>query len=397
MKNSFIFIIILGAVFMLAPLAIDMYLPALPTIAKDLNTNINNVEATVAILLLGYALGQLILGPLSDQFGRSPILFLGLLTFAISSLLAGMVQSIEQLYLCRLFQAFGGAGSVVVFPLVRDLYDEQKSSQIISYIMALTVLAPLVAPIIGAYILTSLGWPSIFFALAVISLITLFIAKMALKIPSTHATQNFSVSSVFLTYLKVLRNWKITAHILTGSFAFAGLFAFVAGSPFVYITYFGIEPQNYGFLVELNAIGMISSNLINAKLLFKIDATLKMFVGAVLLAAVGGFLILVPVFSLGLAWLVAGVVLYVAALGFTATNAIVGALSQLPEENGTVSAVNGAAQFSIGAFFSLAISLITSTNETPLIIIMLICSVLALLTALSLYSTLFSSKRFRHA
>jgi len=133
MQSKVTLVAILSAVFMLAPLAIDMYLPALPTIAQDLHASIDQIEATVAILLFGYALGQLVLGPLSDRFGRIPILLLGLITFTVSSALAGVVQSVEQLYVCRLFQAFGGAGSVVVFPMVRDRYDVKKSAQIISY------------------------------------------------------------------------------------------------------------------------------------------------------------------------------------------------------------------------------------------------------------------------
>lgn len=399
MPNKMILVAILGAVFMLAPFAIDMYLPALPTIAANLGTGIDQVEATVAILLFGYALGQLILGPLSDRFGRTPILLLGLVTFTVSSVLAGIVQSIEQLYLCRLFQAFGGAGSVVVFPMVRDRYDEQESARIISYIMALTVIAPLVAPVIGGYILTFAGWPAIFFMLAGMGLITLFAARFALKPASTGATRRagFSLANVVSAYRTVLGNWKIMAHIAAGGFAFAGLFAFVAGSPFVYITYFGVAPQNFGYLVGLNAAAMIGANLVNAQLLSKVDPTFKMVIGAGLLAATGIALVAINLLGSGLPWIVAGVMAYVGALGFTATNAIVGALSYLPEDNGTVSAINGATQFSIGAASSLAISIMASTDATQMIAVMAVCSLLALLAALPLRFVLNSHKETENA
>jgi len=386
MQSKFTFVAILSAVFMLAPLAIDMYLPALPTIAHDLGASIDQIEATVAILLFGYALGQLVLGPLSDRFGRVPILLLGLVTFTVASALAGVVQSVEQLYACRLFQAFGGAGSVVVFPMVRDRYDAEKSAQIISYIMAATVIAPLVAPIIGAFILTLAGWQAIFYTLAGFGLVTFVAAKVIVKPSSSRSARRaaFSLRDILSTYFTVIRNRRIMAHILAGGFAFAGLFAFVAGSPFVYISYFGVAPQNYGYLVGLNAAAMIGANLINAQLLSKVDATAKTIIGAVLLAFAASLLIVIITLGGGLFWIVAGIVAYVGALGFTATNAIVGALSQLPEENGTVSAINGATQFSIGAASSLVVSVIASTNATPMIITMVVCGFLALATAVTL-------------
>jgi MFS transporter, DHA1 family, multidrug resistance protein len=387
MPNPFIFVAVLSAVFMLAPFAIDMYLPALPTIAQDLNASIDQIEATVAILLFGYALGQLVLGPLSDRFGRVPILLLGLITFAVASALASIVQSVEQLYLCRLFQAFGGAGSVVVFPMVRDRFDEQRSGQIVSYIMAATVVAPLIAPIIGAYILLAAGWEAIFLTLAAMGLATFVAAKLTVKPQSTPSARRaaFSIKSILAAYRIVLGNWTIMAHILAGGFAFAGLFAFVAGSPFVYITYFGVAPQTYGYLIGLNAAAMIGANLINAQLLPNVDTTLKTIIGAILLAIAAGPLIAINLAGANLPIIVAGIVAYVGALGFTATNAIVGALSQLPEENGTVSAINGATQFSIGAASSLIISVTASTNATPMIITMAACGLLALIAALTLH------------
>lgn len=368
---------------MLAPFAIDMYLPALPTIATALGTGIDEMEATVAILLFGYALGQLLLGPVSDAVGRRPVLLGGLVTYMLASVLAGAAQSIEQLYLFRFLQALGGAGSVVVFPLVRDRFNDEDGARIISYVMALTVVAPLIAPIIGGYVLAISSWSAIFFLLAGLGALTLLAAAIVIK-PAGSKRKRFSPGVVLAGYRTVLGQWRILSFILAGSFAFAALFAFVAGSPFVYITYFGVSPQNYGYLVGLNAAAMIGANLINAQLLSHIDPIRKTLVGATLLAIAGGALFAFAQLGLGIGWIVAAVVGVVGALGLTATNAIVGALSVLPEENGTVSALNGAAQFAVGALSSLIVSLVASTDPVPMAAIMMGCGFLAFLAALPL-------------
>ena len=174
------------------------------------------------------------------------------------------------------------------------------------------------------------------------------------------------------------------AHVLAGAFGFAGLFAFVAGSPFVYMTFFGVSPQQYGYLVGLNAAAMVAANVINAQVIAKMDPSLKMTIGAFSLATVGLALVLASTIGLGLPWIVAGVVVYVGALGLTSTNSIVGALSSMQEESGTVSALIGATQFAFGAVSSLAISLMASTSAVATTVAMAVCGLLSLMAALSL-------------
>ena len=387
MQQRITFTLIYGAIFMLAPFAIDMYLPALPTIATDLHTGIDQLEGSVAILLFGYAIGQLIIGPISDRLGRVNIMVWGLVTFTIATLLAGFVVTIEQLYLARLFQAFGGAAAtVVIFPMIRDRNNEQGAAKTISYVMAITVIAPLIAPIIASFILTKINWSWIFFALAIFAALVTICAKYWIKPASSSSIRKseFSFSAITVSFGKILRNKQIMFHILAGSFAFAGLFAFVAGSPYVYITYYGIAAENYGYLVGLNAVAMIGVNLVNAKLLDAVNPTKKLIVGVVLMCIIGFILVIISALNLGIYWLVAGIVAYIGALGLTATNAIVGALSVLPEENGTVSALNGSLQFGIGAVSSLAISILSSTDATLLTSAMFISAIFALIAGLQL-------------
>ncbi|MTI19092.1 Bcr/CflA family efflux MFS transporter [Rhodobacteraceae bacterium RKSG542] len=383
MRDKFLFVVCLSFVFMLAPFAIDMYLPALPAIANDLNTGIGSLEATVAILLIGYAIGQLVLGPLSDRIGQKPVLIGGLIVYAAASFGASFVTSIEQLYVLRLFQAFGGAGAVVVFPMVRARYNEETSTKIISYIMGMTVIAPLIAPIIGGYLFVLAGWPSIFTALAVFGVIALSMAFVVVK-PSPAQSPEQPRENPLTSYVSVLSNWRAVTHILTGSLAFAGLFTFVAGSPYVYITHFGVAPENYGYLIAFNAFAMMAANMANAQFFAKINPTTKATAGALTLAVIALGLATLALTQATLLWVVVAVALYVTAMGFTATNAIVGALSVLPSQNGTVSALNGALQFTIGAVASFIVSLLHSSGPTQMLAIMAICGLGSALFALPL-------------
>jgi DHA1 family bicyclomycin/chloramphenicol resistance-like MFS transporter len=389
MQNKLTYIGVLGGVFMLSPFAIDMYLPALPVIATSLSTGIDELEATVAIFLFGFALGQLILGPISDAFGRQRILLAGLIVFIIASLLVGTAQNLEQLYFWRFVQALGGAGAVGVFPLVRSRFGEREGAQVISYIMALTVVAPMIAPIVGGYMLSWAGWNSIFFLLAGIGVVaTLGVATLIKE--NSNERRPLLIANIFQAYKAVLNNRQIVLAILSGGFAFGGLFAFVAGSPFVYITYFGVSPKMYGYLVALNALSMIGVNLVNAQLLGKIDPVAKIFIGAGVLIFAGLAVLTFVAFELGLPAIVASIVVFVGGLGFVATNAIVAALSVMPEENGTVAAINGALQFAIGAGSSMVVSLMASTSALPMAIVMAGCAALAFTCALALKINSFS-------
>ncbi|PCH79860.1 MAG: Bcr/CflA family drug resistance efflux transporter [Hyphomicrobiales bacterium] len=383
MQNKTTFIMVAGAVFMLAPFAIDMYLPALPAIATALETGLDQMELTVAILLFGFALGQLILGPVSDAFGRRPILLGGLVIYIVASVLAGTAQSIEQLYIWRFFQALGGAGSVVVFPLVKDRFSEKEGAGIISYIMALTIVAPLVAPIIGGYVLTIAGWQAIFYLLAAMGALTFIAASIVVK-PTGNARKPFSMRTIAKSYGQVFGNAELLAWLAAGALPFAGLFAFVAGSPFVYIEYFGVAPEHYGYYTGINALAMMGANLINARLLANIDPLRKMFVGSIVLFLASIILVVFALMDLGLPYIVGGLLVFIAALGFTSTNALVGSLAILPQENGTVSALNGASRFGIGAVSSFLISLTISTDAVPMTMVMAGTAILTLFSTLYL-------------
>lgn len=367
------FVCLMAMVFSLSPLAIDMYLPALPQMADFYQSRIDAMEASIAIYLLSFALGQLVFGSLADGLNKNNLLSFGLFGFAIASIVVALSDNVTQLFLGRAAQGFLGGTSVVVFALIQQNYGQQKSSQIISYIMAVVVVAPMVAPMIGSQILIYLGWQWIFFSLGFFAFITLF-TQLFMNTQIQHNKPNekqnkinkLALNTLFRGYKAVLTNPLTLSYMFAGAAAFAGLFAFVSGSPFVYMGFYQVSPQEYSLLVGINAIAMIATNLMNARLLGHLDATLKLIWAGIGLGVIGLYLFIISSLHLPLLFLVIGVVLYVALLGFTSANAIAGVLSSSGPFTGLASGLNGVMQFGLGALASAVISLSDSVNSIPM-------------------------------
>jgi len=364
------FVCLMGMVFSLSPLAIDMYLPALPQMADFYQSKIDAMEASIAIYLLSFALGQLVFGSLADGVNKNHLLSFGLLGFAIASIIVALSNNLTLLYIGRASQGFLGGTTVVVFALIQQKYGRQKTSQIISYIMAVVVVAPMVAPMIGSQILTYFGWQWIFFSLGFFAFITLFTQLfMNAQIQPTkpenkqELVTKLAFKALLRGYKAVLTNPLTLSYMFIGAASFAGLFAFISGSPFVYMGFYQVSPQEYSFLVAINAIAMISTNLLNARLLGRLDATLKLIWAGMGLGVIGLYLFIVSSLTLPLPFLVVGIVLYVAMLGFTSANAIAGVLSSSGRFTGLASGLNGVLQFGLGALASTIISLSDSINS----------------------------------
>jgi len=369
------FVILMAMIFSLSPFAIDMYLPALPSMAKFFNSSIDSMEASVAIYLIFFALGQLMLGALADSINKAKLLMVGLSFFALASCMIAFVDTLAELYFWRAIQAFSSGSSVVVFALIHYFYGSKKSNQIISYVMACVVIAPMIAPMIGSQVLMAGNWQWIFFLLAGFAIITL-VTQLRLM-PSKKVSsklQPLNLTILLNGYKSVFSNSTTMAYILAGGSAFAGLFAFVSGSPFVYIEYFGVSPTQFSWLVALNAVAMITMNLINARLLKNVDATKKLIIAGGLLAVVGTYLAIVAFYQLSIAFVVAGVVCYVGLLGLTAANAISAALANSSGNTGVLSGVNGVLQFGLGAVASAVVSISQSVDASTMNYTMAVCS-----------------------
>jgi DHA1 family bicyclomycin/chloramphenicol resistance-like MFS transporter len=395
-KNSNITVTIfsLGAIFSLAPLAIDMYLPALPTMAIEFGSSIDSMEATVSVFLLGYAISQLVLGPVSDMIGRIPVLIGGLMLFTLASLMVAFASTPVELYIFRFLQALGGGASVTVFAFVNDRFSEKQSAQIISYIMAVVAVAPLVAPVIGGEILVLFGWQWIFFGLTAYAVMVLGLTVIVFGKNTGHQEFQNKTSSrngnplkeVAGAYHYLLKNRRALAHIFTGSFAFAGMFAFIAGSPYVYIDYFGVAANHYGYFVAVNASLMIVLNVINAKYLHKIAPTQKMIVASVLLSVISIVMLASIAIKPSIVLVAISTAAFIGLLGMISANAIAGALSSVNQHGGTTSALYGVTQFSLGAVSSGIISVFVSTDASTMLTVMAISGLLSATSALTLVS-----------
>ncbi|EAQ65473.1 putative multidrug resistance protein [Marinomonas sp. MED121] len=377
------FVCAMAMIFSLSPLAIDMYLPALPQMAEFFETRIDAMEASVAIYLLSFALGQLVFGTLADKLNKNRLLSWGIIGFAVASFIVALSDNLTWLFLGRAAQGFLGGTSIVVFSLIQQNYSKekngkQKSSQIISYIMAVVVVAPMVAPMIGSQILLHLGWQWIFICLGFFAFITFFTQLFINSQVSSNKDEKNSVTShpspddkvqlsqIMKGYRFVLTNPLTLSYMFAGAASFAGLFAFISGSPFVYMSLYQISPQDYSVLIALNAIAMISTNLLNARRLGHIDPTIKLIWAGIGLGIIGLYLFITASLALPLPYIALGVVLYMAMLGFTSANAMTGVLSNSGQYAGLASGLNGVMQFGLGALTSAIISLSNSVNSLPM-------------------------------
>ena len=260
-------VVLLGAIAALGAAAIDMYLPALPRIGAELGSASGQAQLTLGAFLIGLGIGQLFHGALSDAYGRRTVLIAGTVLYCLASLGCTTATSIEALIAWRFVQALGAAaGSVVVRAVVRDLYSMDEGARAQSFINMAFLVTPLLAPNIGGYLLAWFGWRSIFVLMSAFGAVCLIALVMRLpeSLPPERRTR-LSPVSLLRGYGRILRERQTLGCLLAGTFSFACMFTFFAGSPFVYITYFGVPEQHYGLLFAINVIGIAGTNYLNAR------------------------------------------------------------------------------------------------------------------------------------
>src|SRR5229473_5586052 len=267
--DSRAFVILLGALTALTALSIDMSLPALPRLTIVFATTPDKAQLTLSVFLIGFAIGQLAYGPISDRFGRRPVLLFGLVVYTLGGIGCALAGSIDQLILCRLLQGLGGCVGRVMGPaIVRDEFHAQKGAQVLSYVTLVMALAPLLAPVIGGYLLVFADWQAIFLSLAVFGAIVLIViaARFAesSKHPDPQATQ---IPTLLRNYGRFLANRFCLGYALINCFVFAGLFSYISGSSFVFIEVFGLPGHVYGMLFGVTAFALMAGAGLNGRLL----------------------------------------------------------------------------------------------------------------------------------
>ena len=372
-------IVLLGAVTAFAPASIDMYLPALPVLGTEFGASAGHVQLSVASFFLGLAVGQGFYGPLSDRFGRTRPLYAGLTIFVLASIGCALAPSVDFLITVRFFQALGAcSGQVISRAVVRDLFEPREAVQVYSLLVLVMGVSPVLAPLLGGQILQWFPWRAIFWVLA--SLGAMGLAGGLLRLKETHRGERkpLILGRVMRTYSDLLRDRAFVGYVLTGGLAMAGMFAYIVGSPYVFIEHFHVTTEGFGLFFGINALGLVLAAQLNARLVrhFSSDAIIRKVLavqvisGVLLLAGVWtGFLQLYGVATL--------LFVYVASVGCLFPNITAMAMAPHGAIAGSASALIGVIQFALAAGSASLVGTTRSGAALPVAVLIGICSVSA--------------------
>jgi DHA1 family bicyclomycin/chloramphenicol resistance-like MFS transporter len=344
-------VFILGALTAFGPLSIDMYLPGLPSLTRDFGASASQVQLTLSACLLGLAVGQTIAGPLSDARGRLRPLLVGLTAYALASLLCVFAPSVYALVALRFVQGFAGAAGIVIArAIVRDLYSGAAAARYFSLLMLVNGLAPILAPIFGGLLLRYTSWRGVFVVLTIIGALLLLAAATGLSetLP-VERRQTGGVRATLITFRQLLANRSFVGYSLSCGFAFAALFAYISGSPFVLQDIYGLSPQLFGVMFGTNALGLVIASQVNGQLVGRVPLKRLLLAGLIATASGGVVLLLVVSSGIGLVGILPSLFVVVSSMGFVMPNATALALSDHPRIAGSASALLGVMQYAIGA------------------------------------------------
>ncbi|MHA3061897.1 multidrug effflux MFS transporter [Acinetobacter sp. ANC 4636] len=379
--SSWVFMAILGALMAFTSLSTDIYLPAMPQMEIDLQ---GSVELTITGFLAGFAIAQLIWGPISDRIGRKRPLYLGLVVFVIGSIGCAYSQSIEQIVFWRVIQAIGACTApMLARAMIRDLYARTQAAKMLSTLTIVMAIAPIAGPLLGGQILKLSSWHDIFWLLAAIGSL-MFISLFLL--PETHheeRRQQSSIMTIFQQYARLLKNWQFMRYTLCVTFFYVAAYTFIVGSPFVYITYYGIAPQHYGWLFAINIVGIMGLSFINRSWVgrFSLDNLLR---SATAFAAIA-LVILCALFYAGIGGIYSVILMifiFFSMNGTVAANSTAAALDGVPEIAGSASALIGSLQYGSGVISSLLLAWLSKGTPETMILIMTFFTILSAIIVL---------------
>lgn len=377
-------LLILGALSAFGPLAIDFYLPSFPTLAREFASDVDHVQLSLSAYFVGVALGQLVYGPLADRFGRRLPLLGGIALFTLASLACAMAGSLDQLIAARFVQALGGcAGMVIARAVVRDLCDPLASAKVFSQLMLVMGLAPILAPLAGGWLLEHASWRWIFISLTLLS--GLSALGVALWLPETHRPQapHIPLRHAGRQYARLLGNRLFVSYALSGGLVMAGMFAYIAGSPYVFIELYGIPADRFGWVFGANAAGFILAAQVNALLMRY--AGPEVWLSRIMILHLVASLVLLAVS----AWqpphlwpLLLPLFIGIASLGCLLPNASACAMSGQAAHAGSASALLGFIQFAIAGVSSALVGVLHDGSAWPMALVITMCAALALLSSL---------------
>lgn len=376
--------LVLGGLTAVPPLSMDMYLPALPEVTDALHAPAATIQLTLTACLLGMALGQLVVGPMSDKWGRRRPLLIGLLVYILATAICAFAPTAELLIGFRLLQGLAGAAGIVIArAIVRDLYDGVEMARFFSTLMLISGVAPVVAPLIGGQVLRFTDWRGIFVVLTGVGIaLTLLVWR---RLPETLAPEkrhSGGTLEALRTMKSLLADRVFTGYMIAGGFAFAALFAYISASPFVIQEIYGASPQTFSLLFGVNSVGLIAAGQLNGKVLVgrvSLNKVLASGLTAITVAATALLLMTSGVFGdVGLFPVAAGLFVLMSAMGLAMPNTQSLALTRTPHAAGSASALLGTTSFLIGAIASPLVGIAGEDTAVPMAVVQLVCALAAI-------------------
>ena len=380
-KKKFYLILILGFLTAIGPLSIDMYLPAFPAIAKSLNTSVARVTLSLSSFFIGISVGQLFYGPLLERFGRKKPLYAGLCIYLLASVGCAMAASVDALIALRLFQALGGCvGMVAARAMIRDLFDVKENAKIFSTLMLVVAVSPIIAPTLGGYITAALGWHYVFIMLIIIDV--LILTGIYFMLPETKKPDpGFSLKpgSIIKSYASVITHPQFYTYAFTAAVSAASIYAYIGGSPHVFMEIYKVNEKQYGWIFALIAMGLIGASQLNSVLLKNYTSEQIIKAALTCQTIIGAVMVLISLFGWGdLFVTIFFIFIFFCCQGFVFPNASALSLASFGHNAGSASALLGGIQMGIGAGTSALVSFLQNNTALPMIGVMACCTISAL-------------------
>ena len=379
-NNKFFLILILGLLTAIGPFSIDMYLPAFPDIAKNLHTSVAQVMLSLSSFFIGISAGQLLYGPLLERFGRKKPIYAGLSIYLLASIGCAMATSVDSLIIFRLLQALGGcAGMVAARAIVRDLFEVKENAKIFSMLMLVVAVSPIIAPTLGGYVTSLFGWRYVFAILIVIDVG--IIAGVYFLLPESKKPDlDFSLKAgaIIKNFAGIIKHPQFYTYALTGAIAYAGLYAYISGSPYVFMEIFRVNERQYGWIFSVIAMGVIGSAQLNNIALRSYSSEQVIKIATFCQGIIGIMLAVMSYFGwVELYSTIFLIFLFLCGQGFIFPNASALCLAPFPHTAGSASALMVAIQMGIGAGISALVSVLQNGTAMPMAAVMACCSVTA--------------------
>lgn len=380
-NKNFYLILILGLLTAIGPFSIDMYLPAFPDIARGLHTTVAQVTLSLSSFFIGISVGQLLYGPLLERFGRKKPLYVGLSIYLLTSIGCAAAGSVNALIVLRLLQALGGCvGMVAARAMVRDLFEVKENAKIFSTLMLVVAVSPIIAPTLGGYVTAVLGWRYVFAMLILVDII--IIAGVFFLLPeSKKPDPNFSLrpTPIIRNFAGVITHPQFYTYALTAAISAAGLYAYIGGSPHVFMEIFQVNERQYGWIFALIAMGLIGASQVNSVLLKLYSSEQIIKVALSCQSIIGATMALITLFGWNDLFITIFLIfIFLCTQGFVFPNASALSLAAFGHKAGSASALLGAIQMTIGAGTSALVSVLQNHTALPMTGVMACCAITAL-------------------